>query len=280
MKTYEGKASSSNRKPARCNVNGVLADRVQDLIRRLEVCKKRLLRWSKKEFPNFMKVVEHLRQQLVDCSKGVMTAEKLSKSEELVAQIEGAWDQEEVYWWQRSRIAWLNCGDRNTKFFHTSVIQRRQRNKLLRLKDVNGVWLEDRAGINKTLSDFYQNLFRSEGLRPMDQAIAYVKAVVSTEDNDQLTRLVTDTEIEGAVFQIGSSKAPGPDGYLALFYQTAWVEVKTEVCAMVQAFFSESITAVTKEEDVDVLLPTVIFADHFVSLNITGKNVKPGGRAT
>ncbi|KAI9099610.1 hypothetical protein K1719_024615 [Acacia pycnantha] len=116
-----------------------------------------------------MKVVDHLKKQLHDCSLGVMSAEKLKRVEDLVGQIEEAWNNEEVYWWQRSQITWLNSGDKNKKFFHTSVIQRIQRNKLIRLKDVNGCWLEDRADINKSLSAFYQDLFQSEGYRDMDQ---------------------------------------------------------------------------------------------------------------
>ncbi|KAI9070826.1 hypothetical protein K1719_047203 [Acacia pycnantha] len=96
------------------------------------------LEWSRREFPNFRKVVEQLRKNLASCYEGVLTEAKLLEAEGLVRQIEDAWDKEESYWWQRSRISWLTCGDRNTKFFHTSVIQRRQRNKILRLKGDNG----------------------------------------------------------------------------------------------------------------------------------------------
>ena len=31
---------------------------------------------------------------------------------------------------QRSRVLWLKCGDRNMKFFHSAVSQRRKRNKV------------------------------------------------------------------------------------------------------------------------------------------------------
>ncbi|KAI9098496.1 hypothetical protein K1719_025121 [Acacia pycnantha] len=189
------------------NVNSLL-----DLIQRLDLCKKRLMEWSKREFPNFRKIIDHLRMELCHCYEGNFTDEKLREAENLVSQIEEAWKNEEIYWWQRSRISWLNWGDKNTKFFHSSVIQRRMRNKILRLKATNGVWLEDRPAINKAFSEFYRSLFSSVGGRSMEQAASYVQRVVTDEDNARLRNPVTDIEIEEAMFQLGANKAPGPDG--------------------------------------------------------------------
>ncbi|KAI9122693.1 hypothetical protein K1719_006533 [Acacia pycnantha] len=154
-----------------------------ELIQRLDVCRQRLMEWSRKEFPNFRKVIDQLRRQLCCCYEGFLTDSKLKEAESLVRQIEEAWVKEETYWWQISRVAWLKCGDRNTKFFHSSVIQRRLRNKILRLKSDSSIWLEDRAAINKSFSDFYKSLFGSVGSRPLDQALSYVTKMVTDEDN-------------------------------------------------------------------------------------------------
>lgn len=45
------------------------------------------------------------------------------------------WQQQEQYWAMRSRLNWLSWGDKNTKFFHATTIQRRQRNIIGMLKD-------------------------------------------------------------------------------------------------------------------------------------------------
>ena len=63
-------------------------------------------------------------------------------------------------------------------------------------------------------------------------------------------------EIKDSVFQIGADKALGPDGYSALFYQTAWKEIGNEVCGMVKEFFDgkSGLTQITA----DLLVATSI----------------------
>ncbi|KAI9080752.1 hypothetical protein K1719_037265 [Acacia pycnantha] len=103
-------------------VDGIVEDRVLDLVRRLLSCQQKLLMWSKKEFPNFKKVITHLKNKLSRCYSGYMTATDLLEAEEVVRLLEEAWSNEESYWWQRSRVSWLNCGDKNSRFFHSTVV--------------------------------------------------------------------------------------------------------------------------------------------------------------
>jgi hypothetical protein len=41
--------------------------------------------------------------------------------------------QEEILWKQKSRINWLKEGDKNTKFFHNALLQRRIKNRIASL---------------------------------------------------------------------------------------------------------------------------------------------------
>lgn len=36
--------------------------------------------------------------------------------------------QEELLWRQKSRVDWIRAGNKNTRFFHTSMLTRRRRN--------------------------------------------------------------------------------------------------------------------------------------------------------
>lgn len=86
---------------------------------------------------------------------------KRAEAEALTKEIEMAWDREEKFWWQRSLVNWLQSRDRNTRFFHTSTLQRRARNKVIRLRGRDGVWLENEGEIGKEFTDFYNKLFAS-----------------------------------------------------------------------------------------------------------------------
>ena len=57
--------------------------------------------------------------------------------------------QEELYWRQRSRVAWLRDGDRNTRFFHASASHRRRVNIIEKSKDNNDIWVNTGSGISE-----------------------------------------------------------------------------------------------------------------------------------
>ncbi|KAL4278142.1 hypothetical protein GQ457_03G020710 [Hibiscus cannabinus] len=55
--------------------------------------------------------------------------------------------QEEALWSQKSRSQWIRHGDKNTRFFHASTMQRRRRNRISALR-VDGSWCDDQPPCN------------------------------------------------------------------------------------------------------------------------------------
>ena len=49
-------------------------------------------------------------------------------------------EKEDAMWLQRSRISWLQNGDRNTIFFHKKASSRYRKNVIEGLLDENGQW--------------------------------------------------------------------------------------------------------------------------------------------
>ncbi|XP_023635799.1 uncharacterized protein LOC111829922 [Capsella rubella] len=62
---------------------------------------------------------------------------------------------------------------------------------------------------------------------------------VTSAINSDLTRKVSEDEIKRAVFSIGATKAPGPDGFTGAFYQTYWDDIKSDLMLAVRGFFEE-----------------------------------------
>ena len=54
-------------------------------------------------------------------------------------------DKENLMWQQRSRALFLNCGDRNTAYFHSKASQRFRRNRILGLRNSQNTWCTDES---------------------------------------------------------------------------------------------------------------------------------------
>ena len=63
--------------------------------------------------------------------------------------------QEETLWRQKSCIIWLKEGEQNTKFFHRKTMAKRDHNKILKIKDQDGIERESHKDIKTTLVNHF-----------------------------------------------------------------------------------------------------------------------------
>ncbi|KAF7814503.1 reverse transcriptase [Senna tora] len=203
----------------------------------LKRCSRELDLWSSKTFLNNKKLIDKLVREFQKCKEGLLTVEKALRADEILKELKEVWEREEKYWWQRSRIKWLDFGDKNTKFFHSSTIMRRNFNKVLRLKGDNDVWLDEEPVIAAKVKSYFDDIFASSGPRDFEDVLSFVSPSISDLDNFELCKPVSAQEIKDAAFQLGGSKAPGPDGFSSMFYHHSWAEVGVQITKMVQDFF-------------------------------------------
>lgn len=78
--------------------------------------------------------------------------------------------REEMLWRQRSRINWLAEGDKNTKKILLRASMRRKKNMIKALSNSLGVMVEDPVELKILVSNFYEDVYKSEGVSNMEGA--------------------------------------------------------------------------------------------------------------
>ncbi|XP_074314431.1 uncharacterized protein LOC141649645 [Silene latifolia] len=114
------------------------------------------------------------------------------------------------------------------------TLVRRWRNKISTLKDDSGQWQDDPSKVKQIVVEYYKALYTDEHNPGFNNAIPWdIFQDFNNEDWEWLTRPYSIAEIERVISNMGSLKAPGPDGFQALFYQKHWPLIEQSLCEMV-----------------------------------------------
>lgn len=108
--------------------------------------------------------------------------------------------REEVYWRTKSRVQWLREGDKNTRFFHAQTLKLRMRNAIHGLEKEDGTWCTDRHRMHGLAVQYFQTLFSTDRPANFMQILPCMQRKVRDMDNNLLIALVTDMEIETALY--------------------------------------------------------------------------------
>lgn len=153
-------------------------------------------------------------------------------------------------------------GDANTQFFfHSTTLQRRRRNKIVKLKDDNEIWVERPDQVRHLVEHHFVSVFSSEGTRNWGSLLDCIIPAVSNEINMALVALISDDELKETALKMGCLKAPGPDRFQGIFYQTYWEVVREDVSALVRALLQDSTSPGNLNDTHIFLIPTVLNPD-------------------
>jgi hypothetical protein len=70
--------------------------------------------------------------------------------------------REEMMWLQRSRVAWLREGDKNTSYFHRQAVWCARKNRIKKLRDNDENWQETPQVLKCMATDFFNNLYQAD----------------------------------------------------------------------------------------------------------------------
>jgi hypothetical protein len=84
----------------------------------------------------------------------------------------------------------------------------------------------------------FTTLFTSTTPPPIEnEMLDLFSTIISKEDNVFLCTLPAEKEITDALDSLGTIKAPGSDGFTALFYKKYWFIVRKDVLIYIEQFF-------------------------------------------
>lgn len=208
--------------------------------------------WSKKRFGNVTREI----------NKTLSCLEELMNMNADRQEIRAAFDKlnellykEEMLWLQRSRIAWLKEGDRNTKYFQSKARWRARKNRIRELVDDEGISHSDEQDMGSMATQYFQNMYCSDHNLDATTVVSLFDPVVSEDDNLKLCAEFSDKEISDALFQIRPLKAPEPDGFPARFFQRNWDTLKGNIIIAVREFFKTGVMPEGVNDTSIVLIP-------------------------
>ncbi|KEH25507.1 hypothetical protein MTR_6g025095 [Medicago truncatula] len=203
------------------------------LNQKLKHLKSTLKVWNKNTFGNVNDQVKQatlkvdsIQTQLdtFDITDDLLEQEKTSQIE-----LEHALDLEETFWHQKSKIQWHTQGDRNTAYYHRIAKIRNASSLITSISNVDER-LNDPTESSDHFVNHFLNLFNSTS-NIIDNGMVeeVIPSLFTDRINSILTALPSENEIYQVAFSLNKESASGPDGFGALFYQTFWEIIKSDV---------------------------------------------------
>jgi len=128
----------------------------------LKFLKREIKHWNHTTFGNNFKAQAVLNQEMKLTQQRIIKegrSEELAKQEQVIEdQLLNRAQQEEILWRQKSRIRWLKDGEKNTKFFHKTTVQRRMHNLISHIQNDQGERIEMHEGIEENFLRYFKKV--------------------------------------------------------------------------------------------------------------------------
>ncbi|XP_057790850.1 uncharacterized protein LOC131007957 [Salvia miltiorrhiza] len=213
------------------------------MMHKLKRLRKELKIWNKSTFGNFNTSLEELYNKLSSLQTHIDNAgyseELFDQEVELEASISVMLSRKDDLLRQKSRIRWLQDGDRNTQFYHNMVRMKRASHTIKHL-EINDVLVDNNNTLVSHVENFYKSLFAADSNLGGDLSWIsnYITSSLTVDQNSALVTCPTTTEIKAVVFAMDKDSAPGPDGFGGSFYRSAWDIIEHDFCSAIRRFFT------------------------------------------
>ncbi|GKU98648.1 hypothetical protein SLEP1_g11622 [Rubroshorea leprosula] len=205
---------------------------------KLKLTKEALKRWSKTLLPVIDAKIDKATTEIAQIDKKgeevqLLEEEIIKRREDFLLLWESMKSKESMLQ-QKSRKAWLNLGDANTSFFHKCIKGRWRRNEMTSIQ-IKGTQILCASRMKEEIASFFEDIFKEEQWdRPKLEGVSFKQ--ISQLENDHLVGAFSEEEIDAAVRECDSSKAPGPDGFNFGFVKNVWELIRVDVIRFLHEF--------------------------------------------
>nr|GEV45261.1 nucleotide-binding alpha-beta plait domain-containing protein [Tanacetum cinerariifolium] len=136
---------------------------------------------------------------------------------------------------QKTKIKWSIEGDENSRFFH-AILNKKRNQQNIRGVMIDGVWNEKPIDVKREFLLHFRNMFDKPAEHRAIIDFPFPR-VLKIDQQEDLDRDVTREEIKRAVWDCGTDKSPGPDGFTFEFFWQFWSTIENDVLQVVSHFF-------------------------------------------
>nr|GEV98145.1 putative RNA-directed DNA polymerase, eukaryota, reverse transcriptase zinc-binding domain protein [Tanacetum cinerariifolium] len=154
----------------------------------------------------------------------------------LVRELDNLNKKESIDLAQKAKVKWAIEGDENSKFYHDIA------NKKRRYLAINGIlkegeWIDNPGRVKSEFYQHFSNRFAQQDWDCVPLVDQFLR-VLSPDLSHSLEEIVSSEEIKKAIWDCGSDKSSGPDGFTLDFFKKYWSIVGNDVILAVKEFFS------------------------------------------
>ncbi|GKA78344.1 RNA-directed DNA polymerase, eukaryota, reverse transcriptase zinc-binding domain protein [Tanacetum coccineum] len=164
--------------------------------------------------------------QILDSGQGI--EDDIRVRSEIIRKLQNCDEIDSMELAQKAKIKWAIEGDENSKFFHGTLNKKRN---ILNIRGimVDGIWVDNPKSVKREFLDHFSKRF----CKPDDMRATLTMEFPNRLNLDQsrdLEMSVSNEEIKKAMWECGTDKAPGPNGFTFGFFRHFWYIVKKDVC--------------------------------------------------
>ncbi|GKB99773.1 RNA-directed DNA polymerase, eukaryota, reverse transcriptase zinc-binding domain protein [Tanacetum coccineum] len=127
---------------------------------------------------------------------------------------------------QKAKIKWSIEGDENSSFYH-GVLNKKRSQLNIRGILVDGTWVDNPQRVKNEFLHHFSKRFDKPAANRASLVMNFSK-ILSCDQQVELELEVSKDEVKRAVWDCGTDKAPGPDGFTFGFYRRFWKSKKKQ----------------------------------------------------